>query len=69
MPKTPSKFLVLSGVGPMDAWKPGDVTIDPADSRAEAREITIRAESHGAETVLLFEWDGETWGLVPGIET
>lgn len=70
MKKPPaSKFLVLSGVGPMEDWTPGDVVVDPANTREEVREITIRSEANGAETVLVFEWDGEAWGLVPGEET
>lgn len=59
----PSRFLVLSGVGPMDDWTPNDVVIDGAPNKKEAKDIADRAWAAGAETVLLFEWDGEAWAL------
>lgn len=63
------KFLVLSGSGPTEEWRIGDAMITPAMSRDEVRDLTIQAEGLGADTVLVFEWNGRDWILAPGEDT
>lgn len=59
-----ARFLVLSRVGPADEWQ-GNAAITPAKTKQEADQAVERLLNVGAETVVIFQWDGENWVAIP----